>query len=430
MTVPVTPDEPAAAPAVVEEMPGVRAGSIVFLGIAAGNVGNYVFHFISARLLGPASYGDVASLVAITGLLSLPLVGVQVAVTRYVAGFAAKGEADSIRLLFIKALRLALAVGVVATAALGILAVPLREFLGIGSTSAVVFTALVTLPAVASPVVWGLAQGLHRFVLFSIAIALGPAVRAVLAGVLLGAGLGVAGAMGATVLATAVAVVVPLIVLRRWLAADRKRPTPIPGPEVVRYLVPVMVGVLSITSLTTIDVIVAKAALSDHDAGLYGSASLIGRVILYLPAAIVLVLLPKVSAREAAGRDSREVLTKSVLVTAAFCALGTAVYAIAPKLVILAAFGSDFEEAAGLLWMFGLAMSGYALLNVLLAYHLARAEYRLSMLLAAGAVVQIALFGAVHGSPEALLTIDIAVAFGLLFAHELLVERSARLVLR
>ncbi|MGH2922152.1 MAG: hypothetical protein ACRDKU_08820, partial [Gaiellaceae bacterium] len=94
---PVTPDEPAAAPAVVEEMPGLRAGSIVFLGIAAGNVGNYVFHFISARLLGPAPYGEVASLVAVTGLLSLPLVGVQVAVTRYVAGFAAKGEADSIR---------------------------------------------------------------------------------------------------------------------------------------------------------------------------------------------------------------------------------------------------------------------------------------------------------------------------------------------
>ena len=430
MTVPITPDEPAAAPAIVEEMPGIRAGSIVFLGIAAGNFGNYVFHFVSARLLGPASYGDVASLVALAGLISLPLVGVQVAVTRYVAAFGERGEVESIRLFFAKSLRVALLVGVVATAVLGALAVPLREFLGISSTSAVFFTVLITLPALASPVVWGLAQGLQRFGLVSAAIGLGPVLRAVLAGILIGAGFGVAGAMSATFLATVGAVIVPLIVLRRWLTAGTGRPSPIPGREIARYLLPVMVGVLSITSLTTIDVIVAKAVLSDHDAGLYGSASLIGRVILYLPAAIVLVLLPKVSAREASGRDSRDVLAKSVLVTAAFCTLGTFVYAVAPKLVIFVAFGSSFEEAAGLLWMFGLAMSGFALLNVLLAYHLARAEHRLSVLLAIGACVQIGLFAAFHDSPEQLLAIDIAVAFGLLVAHELFVERASRLIPR
>jgi O-antigen/teichoic acid export membrane protein len=252
----------------------------------------------------------------------------------------------------------------------------------------------------------------------------------VLAAILLVAGLGVSGAMGATFLATAVATVVPLIVLRNWITRDTSEPSPIPRREVTAYLVPVMVGVLSITSLTTIDVIIAKAALSDHEAGLYGSASLIGRVILYLPAAIVLVLLPKVSAREAAGRDSREVLMKSLGVTGAFCVVVTAVYALAPKLVILVAFGSDFEEAANLLWMFGLAMSGYALLNVLLAYHMARAEYRLSILLLLGACVQIALFGVFHDSPEQLLAVDIAVAFGLLVAHELFVERTARLIPR
>jgi O-antigen/teichoic acid export membrane protein len=189
------------------------------------------------------------------------------------------------------------------------------------------------------------------------------------------------------------------------------------------------VGVLSITSLTTTDVIVAKAVFSDHDAGLYGSASLIGRVILYLPAAIVLVLLPKVAARQAAGRESRDVLTKSLLVTGGFCAVATLVYTLAPKLLVFVAFGSSFEDAAGLLWMFAVAMSGFALLNVLLAYHLGRGESRLSLLLFAGAVAQILLFVAFHGSPEQLLVVDIAVAFVLLVAHEFL-EPTVRLVIR
>jgi O-antigen/teichoic acid export membrane protein len=290
-------------------------------------------------------------------------------------------------------------------------------------------TALVATPSVGGPVVWGLAQGLQRFALFAASIGLGPALRPILAVFFLGIGFGVAGAIGATLIAAIVALVVPLIVLRRWVTRDTGRPSPVPGVEVGRYLVPAIVGVLSITSLTTTDVIVAKAVFSDHDAGLYGSASLIGRVILYLPAAIVLVLLPKVAAREASGRESRDVLMKSLLVTVAFCVIATVTYAVVPKLLVFLAFGSSFEEAAGLLWMFALAMSGFAVLNVLLAYHLGRGAYRMSFLLLGGAVAQILLFVVFHGSPEQLLVVDIAVAFALLAAHELL-EPNARFVLR
>ena len=420
------PGEP---PVVDSEMRGVRAGTIVFLGIAGANLGNYLFHFISARWLGPASYGDVASLVAVIGLISLPLVGVQVAVARYVAGFVEAGDQRSASVFFSKGLRLALVLAVVTAVVLSLVAIPLRNFLGIESLAAVVMMALVAGASIPGPVVWGFAQGLQRFVLFSASIGLGPVIRPISAIILLAAGFGVAGAMGATLIAAVVATAVPLIFLRTWFNRESGRSSPVPGRDVARYLLPAMVGVLSITSLTTIDVIVAKAALSDHEAGLYGSASLIGRVILYLPAAIVLVLLPKVAAREAAGRQSRDVLVKSLLVTIGFCAAATVTYAVAPKLLVFLAFGSSFEDAAGLLWMFALAMSGYAVLNVLLAYHLGRGTNRLSFLLLAGALVQIALFAAFHGSPEQLLAIDIAVAFALLVAHELF-EPAARFLPR
>lgn len=66
----------------VSEMPCVHAGAIIFAGIAAANVGNYAFHLLFARTLGPSAYGDVASLVALAGLISLPLGGAQVMVAR------------------------------------------------------------------------------------------------------------------------------------------------------------------------------------------------------------------------------------------------------------------------------------------------------------------------------------------------------------
>src|SRR4029453_11087528 len=98
----------------------------------AGNLGNYLFHFASARILGPASYGDVASLVAVIGVVSLPLVGVQVAVARYIAGFAEAREERSIALLFTKGLRLALAAGLLLTAVRGALPVPMPRLPRLG----------------------------------------------------------------------------------------------------------------------------------------------------------------------------------------------------------------------------------------------------------------------------------------------------------
>src|SRR4029450_7862358 len=94
------------------------------------------------------------------------------------------------------------------------------------------------------------------------------------------------------------------------------------------------------------------------------------------------------------------------------------------------AFGSSYEAAASYLWLFAVAMSGYALLNVLLAYHLGRGAGRFSWILLAGATVQIGLFAAFHETPRQLLAADIAIAGSLVAAHELFVDPTFRRLLR
>jgi O-antigen/teichoic acid export membrane protein len=140
--------------------PGLRAGVIVFAGIAGANGGNYLFHLISARYLGPSLYGDVASLSALTGLITLPLVGVQLAVARYVAGFNELGDRAAIHMLYRRGLRTGLVAGSGLTVVLLALAVPMQRILEISSLAAVVFTMFVALPTLLAPVVTGLAQGL------------------------------------------------------------------------------------------------------------------------------------------------------------------------------------------------------------------------------------------------------------------------------
>ena len=60
------------------------------------NAGNYLFHVIAARELGPARYGDLATLVILAGLISLPLSGVQIWVARQVAEYESTDDRDAV----------------------------------------------------------------------------------------------------------------------------------------------------------------------------------------------------------------------------------------------------------------------------------------------------------------------------------------------
>lgn len=407
-----------------EEMRGLHAGAIVLVGVIAVNVGNYLFHLLSARELGPASYSDVVSLLALAGLIGLPLGGVQVVVARTVARLAAAGDTPGLRAFFRLGL---LATGVVsiAVAAVVVFFSPvIQGWLGIDSLGAIVVTGALTIPALLTPIALGVAQGLQRFTLLSLSLAASTAVRLASLVVVLGLGFGVTAVLAASLVGSLVALAVPLVRLDDSVRGPRAGRPALSRRALTTSLLPVVIGLLAITALTTADVIVAKAVFDDHEAGIYGSASLAGRVILYLPAAIVTVLLPKVSARATRGEASGDILAASIGVTVAASALLTIVYAALPGAVVRVAFGSAFDDASGLLYLFGIAMSGYALLNVLLIYHLARNSTAMSWLLLAGAGAQLGGYMLVHDSARELLAVSISTMFVLVIAHELLIERS------
>ena len=95
-----------------------------------------------------------------------------------------------------QSLRLAAIVSVSLTVVLLLAAPIILSALSIDSPTAVVLTALITIPAFLITVLLGLAQGLQRFPLVSIGVSVAPVARIVLVVGLLVAGYSVAGAMG------------------------------------------------------------------------------------------------------------------------------------------------------------------------------------------------------------------------------------------
>ena len=403
------------------EVRGIRAGAIVFAGIVAVNAGNAAFHLIAARYLGPVDYSEVVSLLALAAIVSVPFIALQVVVARQVAGNVGRGAASAVSSDVRRALGLAGGIGLLITLLL-IAATPfIRGALGIDGEWPVVLTAAMTIPALLTPVAWGLAQGLQRFGVLVLSMALGVGLRLALLVALVIVGLTVEGAMAVTIAGGAIALVVTLLILGQWLRTPANAPEPQSALDFARALAPVAIGTLALASLTTADLLVAKAVLSDEAAGVYGSASLIGRLVLFVPATIATVLLPKVSSRAAADRDTRDILGASLAITGAIALTATIIVAAAPSLIITLSFGDAFEQAAPLLGLFAVAMSGYALLNVLLVYHLGLESSRMSWLLLGGAVAQIGGYLLFHDSGRELLAVSIGVALALLILHEMFV---------
>ncbi len=141
-------------------MRGLHAALIVLAGVAVANIGNYAFHVLAAQLLGPDSYGGVVSLLTLSGLISLPLAGAQLAVARAVAAHDGRGDREAIGRLMTRGVVLALAVGGLIAMLMAVLSPAIAQVLDVGSRSAIVITAVITIPAVTMPVVSGSRPGL------------------------------------------------------------------------------------------------------------------------------------------------------------------------------------------------------------------------------------------------------------------------------
>lgn len=419
-------DRPGSDSAPPEAMRGMKAGAVMFVGVAVVNLGNYVFHLVAARDLGPRDYGDLVALLTLSSLVSLPLAALQIVVGRYVARFTALGNTGEANRLNRRVLAATTAFAGVAMVLIVGLSPLIQRWLSISSGVAIVLTAALTLPTALTPIVWGVAQGLQRFTLLALAMALGTVARIVALVAFLVVGLSTWSAVTATLAGMTVSMLVPLLPLRGWFARvpGLQATGAVDKERLLRAIAPATVALLAFTSLTQTDVLAANAIFDDTASGIYGAASLIGRVILYLPTAIVAVLLPKVAARTASNRSTGDILGFSLLATFTFCVGSTVVYAILPGTIVNVAFGSKYEGARGLLVPFGTAMTALAVINVLLYYNLGRGHNVFAWVLGGGAIAQIVAFALFHGSPRGLVFDTIAVSVVVLVVHELLTKQT------
>ncbi|WP_027498593.1 lipopolysaccharide biosynthesis protein [Rhodococcus sp. 114MFTsu3.1] len=351
----------------------VAGMTMVTIGSMTANIASYLLHLPASRLLGVAKYGEFASLLAAQLVLAVPALALQSVVAREVVRGRSTGKLRSL------GYRCAGVVAVLSVLAAPTVAVAMDTSV-LATTSALVVAPLLVLLATEQ----GLLQGTARFGRLSIVLAsagFGKVVPAVVA-LFLGAGPG-------TVLAVSAAGT-GLVALGARLA-NREPPGP-DGPHTgdVRIGVATVLRAsqvqLVLILLSSVDLLLARALLTEADAGIYALGAVATKAAFWLPQAVGVVLYP----RMANPAHSASALRSALSVVAGIGAvliLGAAVAAGLIPLIV----GEDYAAVQGYLWIFALQGACLAVLQSALLWAIAGERTTLAILAWLGLAAEVAL---------------------------------------
>jgi O-antigen/teichoic acid export membrane protein len=245
---------------------------------------------------------------------------------------------------------------------------PLIEgFLHLGSPAPVLLLAGWLPLALVGAVPAGMLLGQRRFVPLALGTFLGGGLTRLLAVLVLAPTMKTNGGMLATVLAQGVSMLFYLWAVRGQLVG---------GPRVLHLSS--SQGVLSLAAMgglaaaTGVDTMLAQHVMPGQDASIYSAAAVAGRMAMFAPAAVALIVFPRfVAARQEKQPDGR-LLWGSLAAVLGLGLVAALVLSAAPDLVVRILFGDEFSASAHEVPLLAIEGAGLAVLTLLTYYHLAR----------------------------------------------------------
>lgn len=362
------------------------------------NISTYGFTIAAARLLGPQSYGALASLMATLLVVGVLMLGLQATAARRISAEPEHvGQIE--RSIMTLAYRASATVGVV----LLVLAPLTNIVLRLDNLVAAVVLALCAVPLTMMGGFAGILQGERRWRPLALVYAASGVPR-LLIGValilwhpteltaLIGVGLGALVPVG-----------VGMWTLRHERATGETSEVHQLRP-MVREAAQASQALLAFFALSNADVIIARNVLTDHQSGLYAGGLILTKALLFLPQFVVVLAFPAMST----AAERRRALTGSLTLVALLGTVGTAVAAGLSGLALVFVGGTEYVEVQDRLWVFAVLGTVLSMLQLLVYSVLARRGQR-SVYLVWTALAVLSVAGLTADSIDELLLIVIAV---------------------
>ena len=323
--------------------------------VAIGTLGSqacvYLLNIVATRRLGPPEYGELAALLTLTVIMSIPAMALQSWTARTTAqGADARSLVTTTTGISIVSSAVTFAVVLAIAPHIDTAAVP-------GATSA----ALLVFPLVWLSTAQGLLQGTSRLIRLAAVVFVAGVGRLVGGAVALVLGLGPWSVVWGIGLATLVVAGVAWALVLGHAPHGTGRPR-------YRPVLRIALATGAMWTLANVDVLLARITLDPHASGWYAAGALITRAVQFAPQFVVISAF---AALTDAAR-SRKVLTVAGTKVAAIGLAAVAALAVVGPWLVPAVLGADFERVGRIAWLFALAGTLLALNQLLVAQRVAR----------------------------------------------------------
>jgi len=354
-----------------------RGSLILFVLINIGNLINYLYQIIMARMLGPSDYGILAVLISFTYIFTIPTLAIQTAVSKKIAIFNATKEYNKMSGLFFSFLKKLFIFSLIVFILFVILSFFIIKPLNI-SFWLLVLTGTLIIASFVYPLAAGSLQGMKKFSALGWNTFFVFLVKIITAIILVIFGFKVYGAILGFILGMVFGFILALPYIKEIINAKKDND----GTKILTKENSLIFGsILVFVFIYSIDVILARVFFSSEIAGQYAVLSTIGKMILFSTMSIGNAMFPISAERHYAKAKTSGIIKKASLYVFILCAAAVALFIIFPELIIKLLFGSQYLEIAELLPYLGIAFSLIAFLNILILYRISTDEFNLSHLL-------------------------------------------------
>ena len=409
----------------------------MFIGISLFNLFNLLYHLFMVRYLSPIDYGHLNALLALFMVISVPANTVQTTVTRFVSSLQVEGEYDHMKGILRHFL---IVMSIIAFLFFFIILVTshlISSFLQISSNMLVIIFGISLMFAMMNPVPWGGLQGLQRFGSLTLNLIINGGLKLTLGIIFIFWGFRLFGAMGAIAIAYFITFIISLFMLMSYLPKigllTHQEQNILGGnqsyfSEIYYYFFPVGITLLCFMLLTNIDLILVKHFFSPIEAGYYSIAQMAGKIILFLPFPIVMVMFPKLASLKAKKQKEKAlaILGQSLTMATLLCGAAAALCFLFPSFIIRVLSGGVYSESIPLVGVFSLNMAFFSISFILLYYQLSTEERNFLYPLCFLTLIQTGLILLFHKTLIQVLLITGIVAFCLLGVNLFLISMYHR----
>ena len=348
----------------------VKSIGIMFIFTTLTNFINFVYHIILGRLLGPSEYGVLASVLSFLFIAGAIAVTIETTSAKYSSTYQAGDNTSKIKNYFYSITKRILLFTSIIFVIILIFLNRFTDFLKIDSTFPLIFLGIMIIENSLIAIGRGTIQGMKKFKSLGINLLLEALIKLGLGVILVYAGLRASGAILGFMLATLLSYFLLFFPLKSVLRLKKIENIKdrVDIKKFYKDIFLILISTILISLFSYTDIILVKHFFTAHETGYYSAAAQIGRIVLFFPGAVSLVVFPRFSEKFAKKEKNHGTLIKSLLIVFAISAIFLLFYFLWPELIVRLMYGVEYSDAASLIFRYGIFMTFVSLIYMQIYY--------------------------------------------------------------